>query len=105
MLGIKPLLIVEDGEIVPLEKVKSRGKAVERLYEFITEFPSIEKITVLHGTDGTDLPELLHRLEMAFPKLEVGVTQYGPVLATHVGPDALGIFVFESLRWGSEAIP
>lgn len=105
MLGIKPLLIVEDGDIVPLEKVKSKGKAVERLFEFITEFPSIEKITVLHGTDGIELPELLHRLETAFPKLEVGVAPYGPALATHVGPNALGIFVYESIRWRSEAGP
>lgn len=97
MLGIKPLFILEEGDIVPMEKARSQTKAVERLFEFITEFPHIEEMVVLHGTDGTDLAELLERLEINFPDKEVKATLYSPSLATHVGPGALGVFVYEGM--------
>ncbi|MER3457624.1 MAG: DegV family protein, partial [Chloroflexota bacterium] len=36
MLGIKPFLTIEEGDLIPMEKVRSRDKAVEKLLEFIT---------------------------------------------------------------------
>ncbi|MBI2845661.1 MAG: DegV family protein [Chloroflexi bacterium] len=98
MLGIKPLFILEEGDIVPLEKARSRTKAVERLFEFLTEFPHIEKMTILHGADGSDLPELLERLETAYPDKLIDVVSYAPSLAAHVGPGALGVFVYEGMN-------
>jgi DegV family protein with EDD domain len=35
MLGIKPLLIMEEGEIVPLEKVRTRSRAIDKLFDFV----------------------------------------------------------------------
>jgi len=97
MLGIKPLLIIEEGEIQPLEKVRTRSDALEKLYEFITEFPRIEKMTLLRGINGAEVEELLQRIEVTYPHLEVEVATYGPTLATYVGPGATGVFVYEGI--------
>jgi DegV family protein with EDD domain len=97
MLSIKPLLIIEDGEILPLEKVRTRGGGIDKLYEFVTEFPHLEKIAVLKGARATTPSELVERLQNTYPKRELDLVTYGPVLATHLGPEAIGVFVYEGL--------
>lgn len=97
MLNIKPFLTMQDGELIPMEKVRSRDRAVDKLFEFISEFSDIEQITILqstpHPTEDTKL--LLERLDIAFPGLEAPVVVYGPTLASHLGLGALGVIVFE----------
>ncbi|HUS69355.1 MAG TPA: DegV family protein [Anaerolineae bacterium] len=97
MLSIKPLLIIEDGEILPLEKVRTRSGGIDKLYEFVTEFPHLEKIAVLRGANATEPSELMERLQAAYPKKDIDLVTYGPVLSTHLGPDAIGVFVYEGL--------
>ena len=38
MLGIKAMLTVEEGDLIPLEKVQTREEVVDKLYEFVVEF-------------------------------------------------------------------
>ncbi len=97
MLSIKPLLIIEDGDILPLEKVRTRSNGIDKLFEFITEFPQLEKISILKGVNAVDPAELLDRLRLTYPDREIDVVTYGPVLATHLGPGAIGVFVYEGL--------
>lgn len=99
LLGIKPLMIIEDGEIVPLEKVRTRLKAIDKLFEFVVEFPHIEQMAILQkspvATEETLL--LIERLEMVLPEMEFPVITYGPVLTTHVGPNTMGVIVYEGM--------
>jgi DegV family protein with EDD domain len=97
MLSIKPLLIIEDGDILPLEKVRTRGNGIDKLFEFITEFPYLENISILKGDNAIDPTELLERLQVAYPGMEIDVVTYGPLLATHLGPGAIGVFVYEGI--------
>jgi len=97
MLNIKPFLTMEEGELIPMEKVRSRERAVDKLFEFVAEFSDIEQIAILqstpHPTEETKL--LLERMSLAFPDLEVPIVVYGPTLASHLGLGAIGIIVFE----------
>jgi DegV family protein with EDD domain len=97
MLNIKPFLTMDEGELIPMEKVRSRDKAVDKLYEFVAEFSDIEQIAILQSTpqhmEETKL--LLERLDMTFPGLEVPIAVYGPTLASHLGLGALGVIVLE----------
>lgn len=97
MLNIKPFLTMEEGELIPMEKVRFRDKAVDKLFEFIAEFSDIEQIAVLQSTprptEETKL--LLERLDMMFPGIKVPLVVYGPTLASHLGAEALGVVVFE----------
>jgi DegV family protein with EDD domain len=99
MLGIKPFLSIEEGEIIPIEKVRSRDKAVDKLIEFASEFTNIDRGVILQSgkmpTDDTRL--LLEQLEMTCPGLRFPVMRYGPTLACQLGPDSLGIFIYEGV--------
>lgn len=97
MLNIKPLLILEEGEIVALEKVRTRAKAIEKLVEFITEFTHIQKMVVLHGNTPEDVSTLIEQTNLLLPNLDISVDHYGPVTATHLGTDALGVVVYEGM--------
>jgi DegV family protein with EDD domain len=101
MLNIKPLLFVEDGEIIPLEKVRTHEKAVEKLFEFVAEFSELEQAAIVqrHATPTEETKMLLERLEQLFPDIEFPIIQYGPVLASHIGPSAMGVCVYETPEW------
>ena len=97
MLGIKPFLTLEDGEITPIEKVRTREQAIEKLVEFVSEFDFIKRIAIVKGNDEAtpETEQLIERLQATFPGLEVPILSYGPVLSTYVGSDTLGIIVYE----------
>jgi fatty acid-binding protein DegV len=40
---------------------------------------------------------LIERLEMVLPDIEFPIITYGPVLATHVGPNTMGVIVYEGM--------
>ena len=97
MLGIKPFLTLEDGDLVPMEKVRTRPQAIEKLVEFVVEFSNIEHLAILQSSlaPSEDTHLLLERLAMEFPGRSWPVLAYQPSLATFVGPNAMGVVVFE----------
>ncbi|NOZ27823.1 MAG: DegV family protein [Chloroflexi bacterium] len=97
MLGIKPLLMIEEGEVIPLEKVRTRTQAVDKLFEFITEFTRIEQMVILQHGFSDETAMLLERLELTYPDREFPVYTYSPSLATHLGPTAMGAIVYEGV--------
>lgn len=101
MLRIKPLLLMEDGDIVPLEKVRTRIMAIEKLTDFVVEFASIQHVVILASPTDGDMEEMVAdlqaHLKMALPERAFPVLDYGPLLASHLGPVALGVVVYEGL--------
>jgi DegV family protein with EDD domain len=93
MLNVKPLLKIEDGEIHPVERVRTRAKVLERLYEFVELFPHIERLAIVHSHTPEDAEMLIRRIEPFVPREKVMVAQYGPVLGVHLGPGTLGVIV------------
>ncbi len=95
MLNIKPLLIVEDGDIIPLEKVRTRSSAIEKLSDFVAEFADIEQVVILRSPLGNGTDSLIERLNVILPGRTFPVVEYDPILACHLGPDAMGVTVYE----------
>ena len=97
MLGVKPFLALEEGKIIPMEKVRSRERALDKLAEFASEFSNIEQMAILQSTpyptDETKM--LLERLALITPDRQFPIMLYGPLLASHIGPDAMGLVVYE----------
>lgn len=102
VLRIKPLLIVEDGDIIPLEKVRTRIAAIEKLADFVAEFAAIQQVVIMRSPLGNSTEELREelddRLGATLPNLQFPVIEYDPVLACHLGPEALGVTVYEGFR-------
>jgi DegV family protein with EDD domain len=101
MLNIKPILFMEDGDIIPLEKVRTTDKAIEKLFEFVAEFDNLEQTAIIQRSKhpNKEARVLQERLEQSFPELSFPIIQYGPDLATRVGPNALGIVVYEGMTF------
>ncbi len=98
MLGIKPFLTIEEGELITMEKVRTRAQAIDKLIEFVTEFSSVEHLVILqntaHITEQTR--NLQERLAIEFSARPFPVTVYSPSLGTFIGPDAMGIIVLDN---------
>lgn len=105
MLGIKPFLAIEEGELIPMEKVRSRERAIDKLAEFVNEFSAIERMVILQSTPyPTEETKMLQeRLKLIAPDKEHPILLYGPLLASHIGPDGMGLMVYEET--GSEVLP
>jgi DegV family protein with EDD domain len=99
MLNIKPFLTIEEGEIIPMEKVRTQVQAVDKLVEFVTEFSDVEQLVILHGTPypTDDSRLLLDRLAVEFPGQVFPSVTYRPSLATMIGLNGMGVVVFEGL--------
>ena len=97
MLDNKPSLSVENGRIIPMEKVIGHDDAISKLGDFANEFPRIERMAILQSTSypTEKTKKLLDDIEMTTKDGELPVLLYGPLLASHVGPDAIGLLVYE----------
>lgn len=97
MLGIRPFLAIEEGQITPMEKVRSRERAIDKLVEFANEFSDIEQMAILQSTPyPTEKTKALReRLEIIAPGHKFPILLYGPLLASHIGPDGIGLVVYE----------
>lgn len=99
MLRIKPLLLIEDGEIIPMEKVRTRTMALEKLANFVGEFADIEQVVILRSPleDSMEetVAELRDLLGEILPRRHFPVIEYDPLLACHLGPQAVGVIVYE----------
>ncbi|MBU6334264.1 MAG: DegV family protein [Chloroflexi bacterium] len=97
MARIKPLMLLDDGEIVPYERTRTRAKAIEGLFTFIEDFPSVQEVVALFSTTPEDVDKLLDKVEPIFPREQVRIAQFGPSIGAYLGPGAMGVAVFEGL--------
>ena len=98
MLGIKPFLAIEDGELKPIEKVRTRAQAIERLTEFVVEFTEIEDVVILQNRAAVSEQTrmLQDRLAVEFPGRHFPYTLYGPSLTALIGTEVTGVALLES---------
>jgi DegV family protein with EDD domain len=97
MLGIKPFLSLEESGLVPLEKVQTHEQAVEKLVEFISEFPHLHRLAVVYNIhDGTNHGRLLcQRVREVFPDCPLSTIGLGAAAASIFGPHSSGLIVFD----------
>jgi DegV family protein with EDD domain len=92
LLNFKPLLLVKEGEVLPIERPRSRATAMRRLVDIVATQGKVEKVGVAQG----DAPEVIDELERMvrerLPGLAVDRGDIGTVLGTHAGPGVFGVF-------------
>ncbi|HXB05240.1 MAG TPA: DegV family protein [Candidatus Angelobacter sp.] len=91
MLDLKPLLLVKDREIKPVERVRTRARAIPRMVEFFRGDLPVEHVAVVHAQAADEAGEIAAKLRAELPGQEVTVGAIGCVLGTHTGPRALGV--------------
>ena len=105
MFSIKPLLGVEDGRIIPLEKVRSAARAVARLEELVAadvgkRAAGTARLAVHHFGNAGEAEQLAGRLSASLDGVApVQISSLPAVLAAHAGLGVLAVIVGE----GSDA--
>lgn len=91
MLDLKPLLLVKDREIKPVDRVRTKTRAITRMVEFFQAEGPMEHVGVVHAQSPEEAEQIASRLRDATPGQEVIVGPIGCVLGTHTGPKAVGL--------------
>jgi DegV family protein with EDD domain len=92
-LSVKPLLQLVEGQIVPLEKVRTSAKALARLVELTVRTAGTRRVdlAVHHVAAADRAAEIERQLRDQLPKLgESTVSELGPVIGAHLGPGVVG---------------
>jgi fatty acid kinase fatty acid binding subunit len=99
LLNIKPILGIEDGEVVPRKRVRGNHKA---FLEFAHAFEqgSLDRPTLRVGICHAEAPDRLEALRQLVrrtrPQAQIEVeTTLGAVVGTHAGPGTVGFFWFD----------
>ncbi|RCG32588.1 DegV family protein [Sphaerisporangium album] len=99
-LSVKPLLHISDGTIVPLEKVRTSGRAIARLEELAVRAAGDAPVDVAvhHLVAPGRAATLAEHLAERIPGLvRLRVAQVGAVVGVHAGPGMLGVTITPSL--------
>jgi DegV family protein with EDD domain len=91
MLSFKPIISLKDGEVVPLERPRTRAKAYARVAQLLSELGSIEHVSIAQSNDevGQQLSETLKSVYSG----ELPVYNLGAALGTHTGPGTAAIAI------------
>jgi DegV family protein with EDD domain len=93
-LSVKPLLQLVEGQIVPLEKVRTSSKALARLVELTVRAAGARPVdlAVHHVAAAERAGEVERQIRDQLPKLgESSVSELGPVIGAHLGPGVVGV--------------
>ncbi|OGN82772.1 MAG: hypothetical protein A2X23_09260 [Chloroflexi bacterium GWC2_73_18] len=95
ILSVKPIITVENGQVEQADRVRTRTKARERLFELLGVAP-VERLAVLHGMT----PEiesfaagLVARIPGGVPADRIVITPVGPSIGPHLGPGCFGAVI------------
>lgn len=96
LANIKPILRINDeGKIVPFEKVRTKGKAIERMKSLITDAGTKYEeaiYLVLHSNRLEEANKIANDLKNTLPNAKrVEVTTITPTVGAHIGSGVLGI--------------
>jgi DegV family protein with EDD domain len=98
LLGIRPILGVVGGEVVPVDRVRGGRAAQPRILEILksrTEAGRPVIVGVSHGNAPVWADRLERLVRDAFPVSELIAAEVGPVVGTHGGPGVVAISLFQ----------
>jgi DegV family protein with EDD domain len=93
-LNLKPILMLKEGRVEGVERIRTKGKAHERVLELVSEQvkgkPNI-RLATLHANAPDDAKALLERAEKELHPIESIFTEVSPVVGNHAGPGTVGL--------------
>ncbi|PIC75475.1 fatty acid-binding protein DegV [Sporosarcina sp. P19] len=101
LLNIKPLLHVEDGKLVPIEKHRGRKKVLRRMIEMMEERGSNlqeQTIAISHGDDLTTAIEFQEMIQEVIQPKAIEIHQIGSVIGSHAGPGTIALFFLNNTK-------
>jgi DegV family protein with EDD domain len=98
LLKVKPILILQDGAIEPLEQVRSKRKALAEMLNLVALHLDGKgreaNVAITHALAPEEANEVAHEIVGRLGCKDPRLTTLGPVIGTHTGPGVIGIAVY-----------
>lgn len=95
LLNIRPILDVEDGKLIPIEKVRGRKKSLKRIVDIAGERGvnlQNQIIGISHGDCLEEAEKLKEMLEEKYGCKSFLINTVGAVIGAHSGPGTIALF-------------
>ena len=93
-LNLKPLLELRDGRIESIEKVRTKGKAINRMIELVIERADGRnpvRLATLHANTEAEAKSALEAAAARLNPVEQILASVSPVIGSHAGPGTVGL--------------
>ena len=93
-LNVKPVLAVLDGHVEAVEQIRTKKKAIDRVFELVAEQTKGKtpvRVATLHAAAEEEAKALLERASKELDATESILTTVSPVVGTHAGPGTVGL--------------
>src|SRR5699024_6193952 len=92
-LGIKPILSLEGGTVLPVERVRTWKKALRRMIEVASSQGKLLDVAILHTDNLPEAQKVVEEMKSRFPDANYEIVFAGTTIATYAGPGAVGIMI------------
>ncbi|HAC18246.1 MAG TPA: DegV family protein [Dehalococcoidia bacterium] len=101
LLKIRPMLMLQEGEVHPLGRERTRRKGIAKLVYTVEELAPISGLAVMYSTGPDEAQTLAQNVsKFMIEGREPMMLQIGPVIGTYAGPDTLGIALISAKSGG-----
>lgn len=93
-LNLKPILEITEGQVEPVERVRTKSKAVSRMIDLLAERAdgkSPIRFGIHHANAEDEALQLRERLQARFSAEEIYISILTPSVGVHTGPGTLGV--------------
>ncbi|GAB2533185.1 DegV family protein [Gracilibacillus alcaliphilus] len=95
LLKVKPLLHMEDGKLIPLEKIRGSKKVFKRMIEIMEERGANlenQRIAISHGDALETAEHIAQMIREKWDVKEIKIGMVGAVIGAHAGPGTIALF-------------
>jgi DegV family protein with EDD domain len=91
MLKVKPVISLKDGVVEPVDRVRTRAKALDHVVGIVrSQADNIDRIVVVQG-DAPDTDQFVEKLAEIEQLGPLDVWTFGPIVGAHAGPGIIGV--------------
>lgn len=94
LLNMKPVISLIEGELHPIASVRGNKKLIKKLIELSlqSENRKLKRAAIIHVNREEDAKDIKDQLNEENPDIEIYIKTAEPVVVTHLGPSAIGLF-------------
>ncbi len=90
LLQIKPVLQVIDGEVLPIARVRTFSRALDKVIGLVREHAPFDRLALLHINNPEGVEIVRERIsDIMPPDTRLGLVN--PAVGTHIGPGTVGL--------------
>ena len=88
-LSIKPVVMLKDGQVNLLEKVRTRKSAIERLAAVTAALGPFQEVAALHANAAQEAEQAARMLAAMCAREQIPIVEAGTTMTSHAGPRAV----------------